>query len=48
MEDINILFLNTYMVRYGNDEIDEKVIYSFKYFNFPTENFHCWAYFQQV
>ena len=47
MGNINI-FVNIYMVRYGNDEIDEKVIYNSIYFNFPEENLHCWEYFQQV
>jgi hypothetical protein len=36
------------MVRYGNDKIDEKIIYNSIYFNFPIENLRCWSYFQQV
>ena len=48
MENIQIFFVNTYMARYGNDEIDEKVDYNSMYFNFPEWILHCWVYFQQV
>jgi hypothetical protein len=41
MENIKYFLSTHFMVRYGNDEIDEKVIYNSIYFNFPEENLHC-------